>query len=839
MIDITDVLPSYILVLFTHQAIDVSVICLILACIITAVYQYFRIKRTIKLQYSFLEVTPAYNSMKSAFSTNQLFKVIHSIQKPTSFVDRLLRVKKNISCELASTKEEGIRYFLRIPKEDVPIIRKSLLAYLPSIEVLEGEDYLPSKTGNTVLKEFNLTKSYIFPLQEQSALAEFDPIAYLTAHMTKLANNELLSLQIVTAPVLPSTHGRVIEYIHTLKRELVDNKDISGKIQSGIFSILFSLMNGSKTKRISELGNSKRLLFQSIEDKISQPLFEVTIRLVSVSNIKENNTKRIKGITSSFDTFANPSQALKLKNTLSVYIADKLLNDISYFFFKNRLLSLTNNSILSVSELSSLYHFPYTTTTKTEDLVQNKSPKLPAPLNFKKSDINFDIVFSHNVYGETITPIGLTLEERRRHMYVLGATGTGKTTLLLKMIYEDIINGKGIAIIDPHGDLAERLIGVIPDKRLEDVVYFNPYDVFNPIGLNVLEMSANVSDTEKQREKDLIVSSLISIFHKLYPARYSGPRMEHVLRNTVLTALELDNPTLFTVYKLLTNVSFRKQAIEKLQDKILKDFWKQEFGKLGSFQQAELISPITNKLGRFLTTTMTRNILIQKKSKLNFDDIMNNKKIIICDLSKGKIGEDTSSFLGSLIIAKIQLAALKRVHIPQEKRTDFFLYIDEFQNFATMTFAQILSEARKYRLNTILAHQTISQIEEKEMFKVILANVGTIVSFRTSNPTDEDTMLPLFTPQVQKNEISNLPSYNFYIKINALTPQDAFTGTTDNFSIINCESTRNKVVEYSRNKYGMIVEKKAVKKEEIKLPVKGERAKVKDAIPKEIKRVSI
>src|SRR3990167_3307751 len=227
---------------------------------------------------------------------------------------------------------------------------------------------------------------------------------------------------------------------------------------------------------------------------------------------------------------------------------------------------------------------------------------------------------------------------------------------------------------------------------------------------------------------------------------------------------------------------------------------------MGSYQQAELISPITNKLGRFLTTTITRNILNQKNSKLDFEDIMNNKKILICDLSKGKIGEDISSFLGSLIIAKLQLAALNRVHIPQDKREDFFLYIDELQNFATMTFAQILSEARKYRLDTILAHQTISQIEDQDLLKVILANVGTVVSYRTSNPTDEDFILPLFAPQVKEHQIANLPSFNFYIKINGVIPQDAFTGSTYDFTTPKDENIEQLVIENSRAKYGADVE---------------------------------
>ena len=479
---------------------------------------------------------------------------------------------------------------------------------------------------------------------------------------------------------------------------------------------------------------------------------------------------------------------------------------------KSRLFSFTSNPILSVSELATMYHFPYTLKTQTEDLQSIRSMQLPAPITLKSNTDTLDIIFAHNIHGESITPIGLTLEERRRHMYLIGATGMGKTTLLLQMIYKDIQNGKGVAVLDPHGDLADRLLGIIPKERITDVIYFNPYDLEYPVGLNVLEMTEGLSDMEKEREKDLIASSIVSIFFKLYPSSQGRPRMEHILRNTILAALTTENPTLLTAYNLLIDKDYREQVVSKLTDPILKDFWQKEFKAFGTYQRADMISPITNKLGRFLTTKTTRNILAQEKNKLNFDDIMNNKKILICDLSKGKIGEDISSFLGSLLILKLQLAALNRVHIPPEKRTDFFLYIDEFQNFATMTFAQILSEARKYRLDTILAHQTISQIEDKDLLKVILANVGTVIAYRTSNPSDEDYILPLFKPQVKEYQIANLPSFHFYIKINGLSPQDAFTGSTTDFTVPENIQIRSEVISHSREKFG-------VKKESIIIPV--------------------
>lgn len=810
-INLNDVLPSYLIPLLNLDYaywIPIVISCLFVILFLYICLQLLKIRIKLKEKRTFLEVVPTSYSTQSSFSTEQLFTILHSLEKPTSLLAGLIKIKQTVSCELVSTKEDGIRYILSVPSEDASVIKKSLLAYLPGIQIKEVKDYLPtnyetiSSSKHISIKEVRLKKSYLYPLQEQSLLKEYDPISYITANMTKLEKDQMVILQIVSTPVLDNTHLSITMRVKNLQKLFLSNEDIHSILHDGLFSsvnsFILNLFGLSKYKRISEVGTYSQNLYKTIEDKITQPLFETSIRFTVISDNESDIQKRLKGLSASIDTFSTSFQKMKVQKTVLTFI-----NKIAFFILKNRLMFLWSNPIVSIAELSSIYHFPYGDKAKAEDLIQIKSPKLPPPLSLKKTSNDLDIVFAHNTYGETTVPIGLTIEERRRHMYMIGATGTGKTTLLLQMIHKDIADGKGVAVLDPHGDLVDHILGVIPKDRIEDVVYFNPYDVEYPIGLNVMEMKEGLSESDLQREKDLVVSSIVSIFHKLYPARYSGPRMEHVLRNTVLTALELENPTLFTVYKLLTNKSYRKQVTANLKDQILKDFWKQEFGKMGSYQQAELISPITNKLGRFLTTTITRNILNQTKSKLDFEDIMNNKKILICDLSKGKIGEDTSSFLGSLVIAKLQLAALNRVHVPQEKRTDFFLYIDEFQNFATMTFAQILSEARKYRLNTILAHQTISQIEDKELLQVILANVGTIISFRTSNPSDERTILPLFTPQVNKNEIANLPSYNFYIKINALNPQDAFTGSTDNFEVKSNEELKQEVIENSRNKFGV------------------------------------
>jgi hypothetical protein len=306
--------------------------------------------------------------------------------------------------------------------------------------------------------------------------------------------------------------------------------------------------------------------------------------------------------------------------------------------------------------------------------------------------------------------------------------------------------------------------------------------------------------------------------------------MEYVLRNAILTALDTPSPTLQTVLDLLTKKSYRKEIVKGLENKVLKDYWLNEFEKLGSMQRNNVISPITNKVGGILSSPINYNILTQPKSTINFDQIMNEGKILLCDLSKGKIGEDESSFFGSLIIAKIQLAALKRALIPEHKRKDFFLYVDEFQNFATATFAELVSEARKYHLVTILAHQSISQIENRDIVKVILANVGTVICFKTANPEDEQFILPIFSPEVSKHEIGNLPLYDFYMKVSVGQAQDTFLAQADNFIVEGSEKTTKLAINESRKRYATVTnetKQRKEKSEEKAVVKKPEKAKSK------------
>jgi hypothetical protein len=561
-----------------------------------------------------------------------------------------------------------------------------------------------------------------------------------------------------------------------------------------------------------------------IKQKIDQQLFTVSLRLLTVSGSYSNKSKIEKGFIAALSPFTNAGyQSLRPKR----YIKIKAVNKILLWLYQHRLLGVSDNLTLSMSELSDLYHFPYTSTTKTENLSKLHSKELPAPLSLKQKT-ECDLYFAKNTYGGTETKIGLTVDERRRHVYILGATGTGKSTMLLSMIQQDIEHNKGLCVIDPHGDLIDQVLSVIPKERIPNVVYFNPDDISYPIGINLLELTPGLNPENAVREQEFIAESIISIFQKIYTDKYSGPRMEYILRNTIHTAFTIPDATLFTIYKLLINTGFRKSVVRNLTDENLKDFWKYEFAKAGDYQKVKMISPITNKIGRFLFSPTAKRILEQGKSTINFDTIINEGKILLCNLSKGKIGEDNSSVFGVLIMAKVQLAALKRARMKQEERKDFYLYVDEFQNFATPAFAQILSEARKYRLDAILAHQTTSQIEESSLVNVTLANTGTVICFRTANPEDERMILPQFRPYIEQGEIASLPSYHFYMRLGAMNPEEPFSGITVPVHIEYSQKRIDEVIESSRKQYAKKYEAVVVAPKQVKNVAS---AKVKIVVP--------
>lgn len=480
------------------------------------------------------------------------------------------------------------------------------------------------------------------------------------------------------------------------------------------------------------------------------------------------------------------------------------MNKIKSYLFKHRLLSFFTPrkdkfaQLLSVSEVSDLYHFPYADITKTEGLVKSRNRELPAPLSLKKSDTNFDVVIGVNQYGGELSPIGLTLKQRQKHMYVIGKTGTGKTTLLTSSIYQDMLNGKGLAVFDPHGDMFQELLRIVPESRKKDVVVFDPSDREYPIGLNIL--SPGIKFTSKEDEYDWITSSVLAVFKKLSDEQYWGPRMEHILRNTTLTALQTPNPTLFTLQRLLTDKKYQKQISATLKDPVLKQFWQKEFALMGNMQLSAVTAPLTQRLGSFISSKMSRHILLQENSTISIQQIMDEGKILLINLSKGDIGEDKSFFFGTILTSLIWMAAYQRTKIPESQRRDFFVYIDEFQNFATPQFSDITSEGRKFHVSLIVSHQNIAQIENKDTLKIVAGNAHIIVCLKAS-PDDEAFILPFMEPEIEKGYIVNLAPFNFFMKVTTDESEDAFSGRTVPIDVESSEKTKDEIISYTRKHY--------------------------------------
>jgi len=400
--------------------------------------------------------------------------------------------------------------------------------------------------------------------------------------------------------------------------------------------------------------------------------------------------------------------------------------------------------------------------------------------------------FAKTNFRGTDHVFGIKEDDRRRHIYVIGKTGMGKTNLLENMIISDIRAGRGIAVVDPHGDLAEAVLNFIPASRINDVIYFNPADADYPIAFNVMEHVDS-------KYRHLVASGLIGVFKKIWADSW-GPRLEYLLRNVILALLEYPGSTLLGVPRMFIDKEYRKKVVSKVSDPVVKAFWLNEFTKYSSQFTVDAISPIQNKVGQFLSSSLVRNIISQTQSTINMRDIMDNKKIFIVNLAKGKIGEDYSALLGAMLITKIQLAAMGRADIPEEDRKDFYLYVDEFQNFATESFAGILSEARKYRLNLIVAHQYIGQLEE-EVRDAICGNVGTLISFRVG-AADAEWLEKEFEPVFMMNDLVNLAKYDIYLKlmINGVTG-DAFSASTLPPGDVAEKSNVEKIIKVSRERY--------------------------------------
>lgn len=808
-------------------------VCMLVAALVAAVL--WLMKRAIAVVYNlktkvtYLEVTPPSRTDRAPIATSQLFSALHGLGLSQRWYEWLLGIKSSFALEIVSSRKDGIRFMVRVPASKAKTLERSIISYVPDVKVKAVKDYLPVASKQTKVFSFRQTKHFAFPLAEHEKLDSHDPVGYLTNAMTKLQDNELMSIQYVITPMRNRQAER-------LRNKILHNEDLLAaldkkssalpSVTTAINTVLFGLLEGvgsayhgssklqyqsaqrdleykkqvaKNIKPVRTLSYFEHELVESIHRKLSQPLFHTEIRALVAANSKEEMRQRRSNIVSALNLLNVPKyQALKAqRNHIS------LMQRFKLFTFTKRLPSVFRaTNVLSSSELSSLYHFPHSQTAKTENVVKSLSKTLPAPISMKNGT-KLDILLGSNEHHGSQTPIGLTEAERQRHLYVIGGTGNGKTTMLQYAIVQDIKNGKGVAVIDPHGDLAETILRHIPEERIEDVIYLNPDDLTYPIGINLLELDPNLTGDDLLREKDLITESTISVLRKIFSEDDSGGhRIEYILRNTIQTALTLEGATLFTIFRLLNDAKYRRGVVKGLDNQDLKDFWNNELGKAGEFQRVKMIGGITAKVGRFLFSASAKRILEQEKSSIDFNDILDSKKILICNFSKGLLGEDTSTLFGTTVLAKLQVASLRRARLQQANRTPFYLYVDEFQNFATMSFVQMLSEARKYRLFLIMAEQSTSQQDQQRLVDIILANVGTVVCFRSGSPADERLILPLFYPYIEQGEIANLPAYNFYARVAAVQAQEPMSGTTVLLENADNEELAQKAISYSKQTYG-------------------------------------
>lgn len=727
-----------------------------------------------------IEITPPHKNQVDPEHTQNFMRVLQRIY-----------AKERLSLEITSNKSKGVRYLIIAEKHSAKGIKKQISSYMPEVRISTTE--VPQINTNSRVYTFKLRQHFAYPLKTYTDATKTDPIGFIASTFTRLGGKDNVSLQLVVRPFGSRGVGRLYNrlikdgrthvgggikyYLLAYAWMWLPGAIIGILAKNWALGLISALVIGaigyfSNNEPPAPLTQAEEKLYEEIIQKLDQPLAKVDMRL----SIDARGSQEI------VDDFLGSLKVLDRPGFQSIVLASPF-SSTGWQNYKNKLFNgrlsaiINKNSlILSATELGSLYHFPHGVM-KVEGMARSHSKTLPAPISLR-SNQDFDVIVGVNKHHEEETLIGLTAAERERHMYIVGGTGSGKTTMLKYQIVQDIRAGKGVAIIDPHGDLAEELLEYVPKERKKDLIYLNPDDLDHPIGVNLLELPEGLSGNDLLREKDRVTESVISVMRKVFSDDDTGGhRIEYILRNTIHTAFTTDNPTLFTIFRLLNDGKYAKKVIKDLKDEDLKAFWKNELGKAGSMQKVKMAAGITAKIGRFLFSASARTMLEKEKSDIGFSEVLDGK-ILVCNFSKGRLGEDTSSLFGTTILAKLQLAALKRSEQKQTTRKPFHLYVDEFQNFATVSFTQMLSEARKYKVYVTMAEQSTQQQDNQKLIDIILANVGTIVAFRTGSPKDEELLLPLFEPYIEKGEISSLPSYNFYCRISGTKMSEPTSGET-------------------------------------------------------------
>ncbi len=729
----------------------------------------------------------------------QLLSSLANIKPKSALLRSIFLEPPGVVFEIANpSSSEEISFYLSVPKRYRESVEKQVHSFFPHAVIEKVSDYTVfSPESFVAVSTLELKESYALPLKTYRGLG-VDPLNEITNALSKLQTREEgAAVQILLSRAKEGwrTHGKAIA---RKMQEGVRLKDAHHRSAVGAFGAdlgknMLGALAGKKPERFAEdkkpvaLTPEEQEVLKAIDAKAGKTAFSANIRLVASAASQARAEEILAHMENAFGQFENPDV-----NTFRVKKRMKTRQAVYDYIFRN--FDDESAMILNVEELAGVFHFPISTT-ETPKIKWLKAGAAPPPVNIPEEGI----LLGYNDYRGVKTDIRITENDRRRHMYVIGQTGVGKSNYLQEMAKKDARDGRGFCFIDPHGDAIEDILTAVPKERADDVIVFDPADIVRPIGINMLEF-----DPAHPEQKTFVINEMIGIFDQLYDLKATGgPMFEQYMRNAMLLIMEdpESGSTLLEISKVLADEEFRRYKLSKCTNPIVRDFWLKEAEKAGGEAAlANMVPYITSKLTTFISNDMMRPIIAQQKSSINFREIMDQGKIILINLSKGKIGEINAKLLGMVVVGKILMAALSRVDMPENDRRDFYLYLDEFQNVTTNSIAQILSEARKYRLVLVLAHQFIGQLKE-EISKAVFGNVGSLCVFRVG-PEDAEFLEKQFAPVFTANDIVNVDNYHLFARFlmnNELTKpfsMKTYPPTTGDQEIANA------LKELSRLRYG-------------------------------------